>query len=113
MLTGYSPLRHLRQHRLLESIVFAGAMFSLSAAPGHSAPGIRVIVDGGERIVEQSAGTVADVLSAANVTLHERDQVTPAAGAALREGDVIRVVRIEEREVKVEEKIPVPTVIRP
>jgi 3D (Asp-Asp-Asp) domain-containing protein len=56
---------------------------------------------------------VAEVLSAANVTLHERDQVTPAAGAAVREGDVIRVVRVEEREVTVEEKIPVPTVIRP
>src|SRR5436190_5336639 len=113
MLTGYGPLRHLRQGRFVGSIALAGALLSLSAAPGRSAGGIRVVVDGGERIVERSAGTVAEVLSAANVTLHERDQVTPAAGAAVREGDVIRVVRIVEREVTVEEKIPVPTVIRP
>src|SRR5262249_35205492 len=48
----------------------------------------------------------------AKVSLGPQDQVTPPLTAPVREGDLIRVVRIVTRQVTVDEKIPAPTVVR-
>jgi 3D (Asp-Asp-Asp) domain-containing protein len=82
------------------------------AGPGRGAAGIRILADGREQVVEPPAATVAEALQRAKVSLGAQDQVTPPLTAPVREGDLIRVVRIVTRQVTVDEKIPAPTVVR-
>ena len=74
-------MQWLQQMRLGKYLAHAGVASRRAAE--------RVIADGRERLIERGSGTVAEVLSAANVSVHERDQVTPAPGASVRDGDVM------------------------
>jgi 3D (Asp-Asp-Asp) domain-containing protein len=97
----------------LAAAIIASFSLALLSAPSRGASGIHVIVDGQDMVVEAPGPTVGDILSAAKVTLGERDQVTPALTAPAHEGDTIRVIRIETRTVTVDEKVPAPTRVRP
>ena len=61
------------------------------------------------RIVE---GTVEDCLAAAGVTLGEHDFTDPSLDRIVKEGDSIRVYRVEYRDTSYEETIPYETVYR-
>lgn len=92
--------------------LMAGLSLALLAAPAFCAPGVRIVADGRERAVEKPAATVAETLKAAGVAVRDADLVTPALTAPVRDGETIRVVRVETREVTVEEKLPAPTKVQ-
>lgn len=102
-----------RARRLWATAALAATAFSLICPPGGAASGIHLVADGRDRVLPVSGGSVRDALRGAGIALGEHDQVTPALDAALHDGDTVRVVRVEVREVTVEESIPAPTVVRP
>jgi resuscitation-promoting factor RpfB len=64
------------------------------------------LIDGGVEVAGRSVrGTVADLLAAAGVTLGPLDRVDRALADRLYPGDVIRITRIAEREVIVQEDV--------
>lgn len=85
----------------------------LTAAAAWANEEIRVRADGREVIVDRPAATVREALHMARVSLDADDLVTPTLDAPIPPGGTIRVTRVETREVTVEEKIPIPTRVRP
>lgn len=72
------------------------------------------IVDGGREVAARSArGTVADLLAAASIDLGPLDQVDPARGASLNPGDVVRITRIAEQRITLQEDIPFAVRLQP
>jgi uncharacterized protein YabE (DUF348 family) len=88
------------------------------SSPGGAAvvPGHRVAVDrglpvtlivGGQEVAVRSVrGTVADLLVALDIALGPLDQVDRTLAASLYPGDVVRVTRIAEQQVTVQEDVP-------
>ena len=88
------------------------------STPGEAAvlPGQRValdrglpvtLIDGGREVAGRSVrGTVADLLAAAGIALGPLDQVDRPLSALLYPGDVVRVTRIAEQQVTVQEDVP-------
>jgi 3D (Asp-Asp-Asp) domain-containing protein len=72
-----------------------------------------VIADGREQLVERPGSTVAETLKSAGIAVREADLVTPTLTATVRGGETIRIVRVEVREVTVEEKVPPTTKVQP
>jgi len=65
------------------------------------------LIDGGREVAGRSVrGTVADFLSAAGIGLGPLDEIDPPPGTALYPGDVVRVTRISEQQVSVQEDVP-------
>jgi uncharacterized protein YabE (DUF348 family) len=65
------------------------------------------LIDGGQEVAARSVrGTVADLLAAANIVLGPLDVVDLPLGNRLYPGDVVRVTRIAERQVTVQEDVP-------
>ena len=72
------------------------------------------LIDGGVEIASRSVrGTVADLLAAAGLALGPLDKVDPALGAWLYAGDVVRVTRITEEQVTIQEEIPFRVLLQP
>ncbi|HEV8207518.1 MAG TPA: G5 domain-containing protein [Acidimicrobiia bacterium] len=65
------------------------------------------LIDGGQQVAGRSVrGTVADLLAAAGIGLGPLDQVDPPLAAVLYPGDVVRVTRISDHEVTVQQDVP-------
>jgi resuscitation-promoting factor RpfB len=65
------------------------------------------LIDGGQEVAARSVrGTVADLLAAAEIALGPLDQVDRPLGSHLYSGDVIRITRIAEQQVTVQEDVP-------
>jgi resuscitation-promoting factor RpfB len=96
--------------------IAAGSQDRLSA-PGQAPviPGQRLaldrglpvtLIDGGREVAARSVrGTVADLLAAAGIGLGPLDQVDRAFGASLFPGDVVRVTRVSEQHVTIEQDV--------
>jgi resuscitation-promoting factor RpfB len=94
-----------------------------SPIEGPVVPGQRVAVDrglpvtlivGGQEVAARSVrGTVADFLDVAGITLGPLDQVDRPLGASLFSGDVVRITRIAERHVTVQEDVPFAVRLQP
>ena len=65
------------------------------------------LIDGGREAAGRSVrGTVGDLLAAADIALGPLDQVDRPLGALLYPGDVVRVTRIADQQVTVQEDVP-------
>jgi len=65
------------------------------------------LIDGGQEIAARSVrGSVADLLIAADVTLGPLDKVDRPLEARLYPGDVVRITRIADQQVTVQEDVP-------
>ena len=88
------------------------------SSPGESAvvPGQRLaldrglpvtLIDGGQEVASRSVrGTVADLLATAGIVLGPLDQVDRRLDDSLYPGDVVRVTRIADQEVTIQEDVP-------
>jgi uncharacterized protein YabE (DUF348 family) len=64
------------------------------------------LIDGGQEVAARSVrGSVADLLIAARITLGPLDRVGPPLGASLYPGDVVRITRIADQRVTVQEDV--------
>ena len=65
------------------------------------------LIDGGHEVAARSVrGTVADLLVAADIALGPLDGVDRPLGAGVYPGDVVRITRIAEQQVTVQEDVP-------
>jgi resuscitation-promoting factor RpfB len=72
------------------------------------------LVDGGQQIaVRAIRGTVADVLAGAEIALGAHDEVSPPLDARLYPGDVVRITRIAEQQVTVQESVAFAVRLQP
>jgi uncharacterized protein YabE (DUF348 family) len=72
------------------------------------------LMDGGQEVAARSVrGTVADLLAAADIALGPLDQVDPPLGTKLYAGDVVRVTRIADLQVTVQEDVPFAVRVQP
>jgi uncharacterized protein YabE (DUF348 family) len=64
------------------------------------------LIDGGREVAARSVrGTVADLLAAADIALGPLDQVDRPLDASLYPGDVVRITRIADQQVTVQEDV--------
>ncbi len=64
------------------------------------------LIDGGQEVAARSVrGTVADLLVAADIALGLLDKVDRPLGASLYPGDVVRITRIADQQVTVQEDV--------
>jgi uncharacterized protein YabE (DUF348 family) len=112
----------------------AGALQSLGIATGmgdrlSSAAGARVVpgqrlvldrglpvtlIDGGQEVAARAVrGTVADLLIAADIFLGPLDRVDRPLGGILFPGDVVRITRIADQQVTVQEEVPFAVRVQP
>jgi len=65
------------------------------------------VIDGGQEVAARSVrGTVADLLEAAAIALGPLDKVDRPLGSRLYPGDVVRITRIADQQVTVQEDVP-------
>jgi uncharacterized protein YabE (DUF348 family) len=65
------------------------------------------LIDGGQEVASRSVrGTVADLLIGAEINLGPLDQVDRPLGARLYPGDVVRITRIADQQVTLQEDLP-------
>ena len=65
------------------------------------------LIDGGQEVAARSVrGTVADLLIGAGIALGPLDQVDRPLGASLYPGDVVRITRVADLQVTVQEDVP-------
>ncbi len=65
------------------------------------------LIDGGQEVAARSVrGTVADLLVAADIALGPLDKVDRPLAASLYPGDVVRITRIADQQVTVQEDVP-------
>ena len=85
---------------------FDGGFRNLKISRGFEVP---VTVDGGEVIARITQGTVNDCLANAGVVLGEHDYTEPALHTVVKQGDSIRVYRVEYKDNSYEETVPFET----
>jgi uncharacterized protein YabE (DUF348 family) len=72
------------------------------------------LIDGGVEVAARSArGTVADLLAAANLLLGPLDEVDRPLDSSLYPGDVVRIIRIAERQITLREDVPFAVRLQP
>lgn len=72
------------------------------------------LVDGGHAVAARSVrGTVAELLAAADIALGPLDEVDRPLGTSLYPGDVVRITRIAEQQLTVQEDIPFAVRLEP
>jgi uncharacterized protein YabE (DUF348 family) len=72
------------------------------------------LIDGGQEVAARSVrGTVADLLAAAEIALGPLDKVDRELGARLYPGDVVRITRIAEQQVTVQENVAFAVRLQP
>jgi uncharacterized protein YabE (DUF348 family) len=74
---------------------------------------VTVAVDGGTTAVRSAAADPTSILAAAGVTLGELDYTLPSLDTSLQAGDTLRVVRVREELLTVDEALPYQTVYQP
>ncbi|CDF57195.1 3D domain-containing protein [Thermobrachium celere] len=72
---------------------------------------VTIHVDGKTINVETAQDTVLDVLNEEGIVLNEKDKVSPSIMAKVKQGDVIKIVRVEEKILTSTERIPY-TIVR-
>jgi hypothetical protein len=71
------------------------------------------LIDGGREVAARSVrGTVADLLAAADIALGPLDQVDRPLAASLYPGDVVRITRIADQQMTVQEDVPFAVTLR-
>lgn len=70
------------------------------------APVVRLVDHGEEAVRSTRASTVADLLAEAGIELGPLDRVEPGLGEAVPERGEVRVIRVEEREMRQVEAVP-------
>ncbi len=71
------------------------------------------LIDGGREVAARSVrGTVADLLAAADIALGPLDQVDRPLAASLYPGDVVRITRIADQQMTVQEDVPFAVSLR-
>jgi uncharacterized protein YabE (DUF348 family) len=95
------------------------------SSPGEAAvlPGHRLaldrglpvtLIDGGREVASRAVrGTVGDLLASADIVLGPLDEVDQPLGAGLYPGDVVRITRITEAQVTVQEDVPFTVLLQP
>ena len=72
------------------------------------------LIDGGQEVAARSVrGSVADLLIAADIALGPLDKVEPPLAAWLYPGDVIRITRIADQQVTVQEDVAFAVRLQP
>ena len=72
------------------------------------------LIDGGQEVAARSIrGTVADLLVGADIVLGPLDQVSQPLDARLFPGDVVRITRIADQQVTVQEDVPFAVRLQP
>jgi uncharacterized protein YabE (DUF348 family) len=72
------------------------------------------LIDGGREVAARSVrGSVADLLAAAGIALGPLDQLDRAPEAKLYPGDVVRITRIAEDQITVQEDVPFAVQLQP
>jgi hypothetical protein len=72
------------------------------------------LIDGGQEVGSRSVrGTVADLLTAAGITLGPLDRVDRALADGLYPGDVVRVTRVADQEATILEDVPFAVRLQP
>ena len=88
---------------------FDGNYRNIHISHGFTVP---ITVDGNEVTAEITQGTVSDCLANAGVVLGEHDYTEPSLHTQVKEGDSIRVYRVEYVDNQYEETIPYETTYR-
>jgi len=84
----------------------AETLFAKITAPEGLSPQVTLYADGRVRSFSVTAGTVADLLKAKDISLDENDRVSPALTTALESGMTVTVSRASVARVTVHETIP-------
>ena len=72
------------------------------------------LIDGGREVAVRSVrGTVADLLVGADIVLGPLDRLDRPLGASLSPGDVVRITRIADQQVIVQEDVPFAVRLQP
>jgi uncharacterized protein YabE (DUF348 family) len=72
------------------------------------------LIDGGQEVASRSVrGTVADLLIGAEIALGPLDQLDRPLGAKLYPGDVVRITRIADQQVTLQEDVPFAVRLQP
>ena len=72
------------------------------------------LIDGGQEVAARSIrGTVADLMVGADIVLGPLDQVSRPLDARLFPGDVVRITRIADQQVTVQEDVPFAVRLQP
>ena len=72
------------------------------------------LIDGGQEVAARSVrGTVADLLIGADIALGPLDRVDRPLAARLNPGDVVRITRIADQQVTVQEDVPFAVRLQP
>jgi uncharacterized protein YabE (DUF348 family) len=72
------------------------------------------LIDGGQEVAARSVrGKVADLLEAAGIALGPLDEVDRPLDASLHPGDVVRITRIADSVVTVQEDVPFKLLLQP
>lgn len=72
------------------------------------------LIDGGLEVASRAVrGTVADLLAAAAIGFGPLDQVDRPLAARLHPGDVVRITRISEQQVTIQEDVPFRVLFQP
>jgi len=72
------------------------------------------LIDGGQEVAARSVrGTVADLLIGADIALGPLDKVDRPLAARLNPGDVVRITRIADQQVTVQEDVPFGVRLQP
>jgi uncharacterized protein YabE (DUF348 family) len=72
------------------------------------------LIDGGQEVASRSIrGTVADLLFGADIALGPLDEVDRPLGATLYPGDIVRITRIADQQVTLQEDVPFAVRLQP
>lgn len=78
----------------------------------HRAFTVELVVGGESRTVRTIARPVSEVLRACRVSLGDNDRISPDLSQEVKPGQVIRVVRVDTKEITYREEIPPKVVVR-
>jgi hypothetical protein len=101
---GFHVTENDQVYPALETLLLPGT--SIWWQPARS---VRIVVDGGEKIVSAIAKTSEGVVAEAGIALDDDDIVVPAREMAVSDGMKIAITRVEIREETKEIKIPFAT----
>ena len=73
---------------------------------------VRIVADGKTKRIDTTESTVADVLDEAKIKVDKNDEVKPAVGKAVKDGDRVVVTRIEVKKRTVTKEIEHKTKVR-
>jgi 3D (Asp-Asp-Asp) domain-containing protein len=67
---------------------------------------LALIVDGQQHVVHTTGKTVLEALDDLNIRLNIFDRTEPALAAAVKAGDIVRIIRVQKTHTEIEKEIP-------